>query len=272
MKSPAPGDAEPSEIFGEQPTSGTGRAVAAPTNTSQVRLYKRTRILHALRRCPGLSKIGLARELQISPTTVGSLIEGLVRDGLVVAGGLEPSMGGRPPERLSLDPEGPLALGVDLGETAARFGLLDLTGRLVATETLPFRRHAEDGRVDTAIVSDGITALLAETGLGDRVAGIGVAVPGLVDRAAGAVRYAANLGWENVALSGRLTADLDRPVLLDRNTNAALLAEEWWGTAANDDPAIFVTLGSGIGAAIRVDGAFVRGASGAPGEFGHIQV
>lgn len=272
MKYPAPGDAKPSEILGEQPTSGLGRAVAAPTNASQVRLYKRTRILHALRRSPGLSKIGLARELQISPTTVGSLIEALVRDGLVVAGGLEPSMGGRPPERLSLDPDGPLALGVDLGETAARFGLLDLTGRLVATETLPFRRHAEDGRVETSIVSDGITALLAETGLGDRVAGIGVAVPGLVDREAGAVRYSANLGWEDVPLAGRLAAEFDRPALLDRNTNAALLAEEWWGTAANEDPAIFVTLGSGIGAALRVDGEFVRGASGAPGEFGHIPI
>jgi len=241
-------------------------------STSQVRLYKRTRILHALRRSPGLSKIGLARELEISPTTVGSLIEGLVRDRLVVAGGLEPSMGGRPPERLSLDADGPLALGVDLGETAARFGLLDLTGRLVATETLPFSRRSRDGGVDAQIVSDGITALLAETGLGHRIAGIGIAVPGLVDREAGAVRYAANLGWEDVALGERLTVEFDRPVLLDRNTNAALLAEEWWGTAAHDDPAIFVTLGSGIGAAIRVDGAFVRGASGAPGEFGHIQV
>ncbi|MBA3475840.1 MAG: ROK family transcriptional regulator [Actinobacteria bacterium] len=237
-----------------------------------MRLYKRTRILHALRRSPGLSKIGLARELEISPTTVGSLVEGLVREGLVVAAGLEPSMGGRPPERLSLDPQGPLALGVDLGETAARFGLLDLAGRLVATETLPFTRQRQDGSVDAAIVSDGIAALLAETGLGARIAGIGVAVPGLVDREAGAVRYAANLGWENVALAGQLDLQFDRPVLLDRNTNAALLGEEWWGTAADDDPAIFITLGSGIGAAIRVDGEFIRGASGAPGEFGHIPV
>ncbi|MBA3330933.1 MAG: ROK family transcriptional regulator [Actinobacteria bacterium] len=271
MKSSATGGAETPETFGE-PSAAIGRAAPALTSTSQVRLYKRTRILHALRRNPGLSKIGLARELDISPTTVGSLVEGLVRDGIVVATGLEPSMGGRPPERLSLDPEGPLALGVDLGETAARFGLLDLAGRLVATETLPFRRRPQEGAVDTGIVSDGITALLAETGLSDRIAGIGVAVPGLVDREAGAVRYAANLGWQDVALAGQLALEFDRPVLVDRNTNAALLAEEWWGTAAEEDPAIFVTLGSGIGAAIRVDGEFVRGASGAPGEFGHIPI
>ena len=271
MKSSATGGAGPPETFGE-PSSAIGRAAPALTSTSQVRLYKRTRILHALRRNPGLSKIGLARELDISPTTVGSLVEGLVRDGIVVATGLEPSMGGRPPERLSLDPEGPLALGVDLGETAARFGLLDLAGRLVATETLPFRRRPQEGAVDTGIVSDGITALLAETGLSDRIAGIGVAVPGLVDREAGAVRYAANLGWQDVALAGQLALEFEQPVLVDRNTNAALLAEEWWGTAAEEDPAIFVTLGSGIGAAIRVDGDFVRGASGAPGEFGHIPI
>ncbi len=265
-------NAEMPEALGEPSSSAPPRSVPALASTSQVRLYKRTRILHALRRSPGLSKIGLARELEISPTTVGSLVEGLVREGLVVAAGLEPSMGGRPPERLSLDPQGPLALGVDLGETAARFGLLDLAGRLVATETLPFTRQRQDGSVDAAIVSDGIAALLAETGLGARIAGIGVAVPGLVDREAGAVRYAANLGWENVALAGQLDLQFDRPVLLDRNTNAALLGEEWWGTAADDDPAIFITLGSGIGAAIRVDGEFIRGASGAPGEFGHIPV
>lgn len=272
MKSAATGAPDPLETFDERPGNATGRSVPALASTSQVRLYKRTRILHALRRNPGLAKIGLARELEISPTTVGTLVEGLVRDGLVVATGLEQSMGGRPPERLSLDPDGPLALGVDLGETAAHFGLLDLTGRLVATETLPFRRRPDEGIVDPGIVSDGITALLAETGLGGRVAGIGVAVPGLVDREAGVVRYAANLGWQDVALTGQLGAELDLPVLLDRNTNSALLAEEWWGTSADDDPAIFVTLGSGIGAAIRVDGEFVRGASGAPGEFGHIPI
>jgi N-acetylglucosamine repressor len=271
MKSSATGWAKTPETFGE-PRTPLSRSVPALASTTQVRLFKRTRIMHALRRNPGLSKIGLARELEISATTVGSLVEGLVRDGIVIATGLEPSMGGRPPERLSLDPGGPLALGVDLGETAARFGLLDLAGQLVATETLPFRRRPEDGVVETGIVCDGVTALLAGTGLDDRVAGIGVAVPGLVDRDAGAVRYAANLGWQDVPLAERLALEFDRPVLLDRNTNAALLAEEWWGTAADDGPAIFVTLGSGIGAAIRVDGEFVRGASGAPGEFGHIQI
>jgi glucokinase len=81
-----------------------------------------------------------------------------------------------------------------------------------------------------------------------------------------------NLGWHDLPLRHLLENAVDLPVTVDRNTDAALLGEEWWGSVRAQDPVIFVTVGSGVGAALKVHGGLVYGASDAAGEFGHIPV
>lgn len=225
------------------------------------------RILHALRRRPGLSKADLARTLHLAPATASTLVGELVGKGLVVISGLADSTGGRRPERLTLNPERPLMLGIDLGETDARLGVLDLDGRLRAVERLPFRR--ERGAVALEPVVAAAVELLRRH---PAVEGVGVAAPGPLDSATGVIRRAVNLGWQDFPLRQLLEAHLRLPVSVDRNTNAALLAEEWWGSAPTGDPSIFITLGSGVGAAIKIGGHFLRGAGGMGGEFGHISL
>lgn len=228
---------------------------------------KRLQVLEALRGSPGLSKFQLARRLSISAATAGTVVGELVRDGLIVSDGFGLSTGGRRPERLVLNSRTPLVLAVDLGETAMRLGLFNLHGRRLRAERHPFRRSG-----DTVNVEHIVQSVRGFLGPG-QVAGVGFAIPGLVDREAGFVRYAANLGWHDMDLGALMERELGLPVTLDRGANAALLAEEWWGAALPaTDPVLFVSMGSGIGAAIKINGSFARGASAAAGEVGHIPI
>lgn len=250
--------ATPTRLSGQGGDEGAWRPGRPSTSREQ--------ILHVLRRHPGLPQVGLVRGLKLSQATVSVAVGELLGAGLVVSTGPARSTGGRRPEQLALNPERPLTLGVDLGAGAAQLGLLNLTGELVEVERVAFRRVR--GRVDVDPLIEAAAALAARRA---GVAAVGIAVPGMVDAPAGTVRRAANLGWRDVALQALFESGLRLPVAVDHNTNASLLAEEWWGSLAGD-PIVFITLGSGVGAAIRPDGRFLHGASGVAGEFGHVTV
>lgn len=243
------------------------RAQPAQAADPLTALDNRLRVLHALRREPGISKTRLTGVLGLGSGTVSVLVGELADQGLAVSRGYSPSTGGRPAERLALNPDRPLMLGVDLGETDARFGVLNLQGELVLTDRQPLRR--KHGVVDLQPLLDRIGKLVAGA---PRIAGAGVAVPGRIERTTGRVIRASNLGWRDLPLRGLLEDAVPLPFVVDRNTDAALLGEEWWGSLPAGDPVVFVTVGSGVGAALRVHGRFVYGTSDAAGEFGHIPV
>lgn len=242
---------------------------AIPTTSQQVRRQNRYAILHALRAAQAASKATLARTLRISPATVGSVIEGLRAEDLVVEKGAGPSTGGRRPQLLTLNPVAPLTIGVDLGGTKLTILVLNMRGDVLDRVTHSF--PLDGGTVDAHAIG-ALVRPVVERWRGQGCAGAGLAVPGLLSMDEGVVRYSANLGWRNLPLRAMLAEQLHLPVLIERNTNASLLAEEWWGDVDAAEPALFVTLGSGIGAALQVDGRFLRGASATFGELGHIPI
>jgi predicted NBD/HSP70 family sugar kinase len=227
---------------------------------------KRDRILRAVREAPGISKTELARQLRISPSTASALVADLVEAGLLLVDGIGQSSGGRPPEQLVLNPA-PLMLAINLAETDARLGVVNLQGRLLDSRRGRFQ--VSRGRVQLKPILENAHRLAQAY---PDIIGAGIAVPGLIDRTRGVVRGAGNLGWFDFDLRPEAERSLGLPVEVDRDTNAGLLAEEWWGEGAAADPLLFVMAGSGIGVAIRLHGACVEGASGVAGEFGHIPV
>lgn len=228
-------------------------------------LGSREQILHTLRRQPGLSQSDLVRMLGLGQATISVAIAELIATGMVVVTGRARSTGGRRPERLALNSESPLALALDLGEAEAQFGLVNLSGALLEVQRIPFRRAGRRVEVDPLVAA--ARAWTARKG----VVSVGIAAPGIIDSAEGVVRRASTLSWRDVNLKAIFEAGLGLPAVVERNTNAALLAEEWWSSLTGD-PVVFVTLGSGVGAALRVNGTFVHGASGAAGEFGHVTI
>lgn len=156
-------------------------------------------------------------------------------------------------------------IGVDLGGTKLLAGLVetDLVVRHRAVRPTP-----ADGVVE--LLAE-VVAELAEAAEGE-IAAVGIGMPSLVDCSRGKVAWSNHLELAGTPVPDLISERLGMPVAMDNDANAALLAEHRYGAAQDARHALMLTLGTGIGGAILVDGAIMRGAHGAAGEFGHIVV
>ncbi|MET9266376.1 ROK family protein [Amycolatopsis sp. NPDC004079] len=157
-----------------------------------------------------------------------------------------------------------LILGIDFGGTKVALGLSDRTGTLRAT-----RRLDTDAEAGAEQVVARALAAAVELASGAQPAAIGVVSPGIVlpDR----ILLAPNVpGWEELHLAELVSAAFPGvPVAVGTDAKAAALAEWTWGTLAGADPAVFLSLGTGIAAAVLVGGRLLTGANGAAGEIGY---
>ncbi|WP_310529481.1 ROK family protein [Nocardioides sp.] len=162
----------------------------------------------------------------------------------------------------------PVWVGVDVGGTKVLAGVVDVMGHVGRTA----RRATPGRRVDIAQVEDALEAAVLEAADGFPIAGVGVAAAGFVDAAADRVMFAPHLPWQGQNVRERLSERWGVPVVLDNDANCAAVAEWTYGAARGAHSALVVTMGTGIGGAILMDGRLVRGANGMAGEFGHMQV
>lgn len=162
--------------------------------------------------------------------------------------------------------------GVDVGGTTVKLGLFDINGNVIDKWEIPTRTE-DGGKNILPDIAAGIRAKMAEKKIAkDDVAGVGVGVPGPVD-GNGIVHKAVNLGWEQFNLKEELTGLLDGMRVEGGNdANVAALGEMWKGGGQGHKNLVAVTLGTGVGGGIIINGEIMTGATGAGGEIGHIHV
>lgn len=164
------------------------------------------------------------------------------------------------------------AFGVDIGGTTVKIGLFDRDGCVLDKWEIPTVKD-NDGAAILPDVAESIIAKMKEKGITtDDIAGIGVGAPGAVDDKGTIVGGAVNLGWGVFNIPKALSAYLDVPVKATNDANAAAFGEMWQGGGKGYDNMVAVTLGTGVGGGIIVDGQIVSGAAGAGGEIGHIHI
>ena len=150
-------------------------------------------------------------------------------------------------------------IGVDLGGSAIKLGRFSEAGDLLAELQVPTPQPAVPGAVTTAIVA--AVQQLDPERLADR---IGVGHPGPSDQAGRVARIAINLpGWLDVPLANWLEPLLERPVTLANDANCALIGEHWLGAARGVGDVLLLTLGTGVGGAVLLDGQLFTGHRGA---------
>ena len=163
-------------------------------------------------------------------------------------------------------------VGIDLGGTSIRAGAADGTGRLLSRVSGP-----TDASCGPALVCRDVARLAREAaraaGIGwEDVAAVGVGAPGIVNKRTGTVERAANLGLEDAPLFRELKALLERPLFLENDANAAALGEWAAGAARGCSSAVVITLGTGVGAGVILEGKLYTGFNFAGGELGHMVI
>lgn len=249
--------------------AGPGRAL--PDTQQGMRRRNLARVMHAVSAEGPLSRAAVASRIGLTRAAVSSLVDELIRSGLLQELGPErPGRVGRPGSALAVSGDGPAGIGAEIGVDHLAVCAVDLRGRVRARAV---RNGANRGRPAAPVLAE-LTALV------DRVvteaeaaglwpAGLAVAVPGLVARDARTVVRAPNLDWRDADL-GALLPD-GYPLTVDNEANFGALAELWLGKGTPPD-FLHVSAEIGIGAAVVVDGGLLRGTRGFAGELGHVPV
>ena len=163
-------------------------------------------------------------------------------------------------------------IGIDVGGTGIKIGVVDEQGQLIhqgETPTLVGRPYQE-------IIADmGHCALkvLDEAKLTvDDVHSVGIGIPGIADAKTGNVIFCTNMGWKDVPLRSELQKYINKPVFIDNDATVAGFAESVAGVSKGTSSSVFLTLGTGVGGGIILDGKIVSGFQGGGGEVGHLPV
>ncbi|HEV8484067.1 MAG TPA: ROK family protein [Blastocatellia bacterium] len=162
-------------------------------------------------------------------------------------------------------------IGIDLGGTTLKGALVSGVGEILQGIRIETERESSD-RLFEQIVG-AVRSLREDRISGDRVAGVGLGIPGLVNRKTNRIEVMTNLpALAEVDLIGELERETGLPVALDNDANSAAYGELQAGAARGRREVFFVTLGTGIGSGLIMNGQIYRGAAGFAGEFGHMTI
>jgi glucokinase-like ROK family protein len=240
-----------------------------------LRELNRGRVIDALRERGTASRAEIARATGLSRSTVSSIVADLMEAGLVSEPGEATGVafgahGGRPPVLLSLDKSAGLAVGVDFGHTHLRVAVSDLSHEILAESwrELDVDHSAEEG-LDAA--AELVDKVLREAEVDRKgVLGVGMGVPGPINRATGAVGSSSILpGWVGVDAATEMERRLGLRVHVENDANLGALAEFVWGSGKGHSNVVYIKLSSGVGAGLLFAGRLHQGAGGTAGEIGH---
>ncbi len=238
-----------------------------------IRTANRYEVLRQIIAASPTSRQELAAATGLSLATVATLVGELLDLRMITEVGFEDSAGGRPRGLVAVNTSGGALIGVDIAETYVHVELFDLALNVLARAEEDVRPGESLPEQVVAHVASAVGSVVAQAGVeGSRVLGVGVSVPGQVDRATGTSEYAPNWDWHEVPLLDLLTEHIAYPLYLDNPLRASAVAELWFGAARGRGDAVVVNLGTGVGAGLVLGGALHRGVSNSAGEWGHTTI
>ena len=222
-------------------------------------------VLKRIRTMQPISRVDLARASGLQPSTVSSIIEGLLQEGWIRESGMVKTARGRRPTLLALN-EDMLFLVADVRPTHAIAAVVDLNGRFVERQIVGLSQDPHLSISNIAAVLQQFRTMHS----GKTFQGVGISLPGRVDPENDRLIFAPNLRWPSYGIREKLQELLGLEVQLENAANASLLAELWFGCVDGIRNAMLVTVSEGIGTAILADGHLISGQHGLAGEFGHL--
>ncbi|NWA01552.1 ROK family transcriptional regulator [Pseudomonas gingeri] len=229
-------------------------------------------ILNLIHTGKALTRAAIMEVSGLSRSTVTQRLDTLLANGYIRTASHESSTGGRPSGRFEIDKDFGVMLVADIGAQQMRIALSDMHGQMLLQEH--FQIEINDGPEHILGAVEGcFLDLLGRAGKTlDDVRGIGIGIPSPVEFATGTlVRPPLMIGWDGCCVPDFFRATFDCPIVLDKDVNLMALGEhrQIWPTSTH---LMFLTISTGIGAGLVMDGRLQRGAQGAAGDIGHLFV
>ena len=241
-------------------------------NNQFLKKYNETGILDLIRVHKSVSRAELSQLTGLSPTASGVIVASLAEKGYIHETGTGESTGGRRPVMLELKPDSFYSAGVDLDVRSMHLAIIDITGRLVFEGTNAMLKGEDPVSTAEQILRFVRGAADAKKISPEKLLGLGVSVPGMIDGETRKIMLAPNLGWKDVDLRKQLEDLSGARVYVENEAMASAIYEHWIGSCQGVNNFVCINVKSGVGAGIFTDGRLYRGSGGSAGEVGHIVV
>lgn len=240
-------------------------------NTRTLRGINKSFVLSAINSKDSISRIEIAKATNLSVATVTNLVIELLKEKIIIETGYQESTGGRRSGLLKINSNNLFIIGVELGETEIIILLLNFKFKQIGLKKIPLDESENKPDKIITIVNNSIRSLISSYNVSiEKVLGVGIGVPGLVDSDHGVSIFAPNWGWHDVHIKENIKQSLGIPTFIDNGANVMALGEKWAGAANGINNVIALIIGTGLGAGILVNGEVCRGVSESAGEWGHI--
>jgi glucokinase-like ROK family protein len=231
-------------------------------------------VLDMIRFVPGgISRVELARKTDLTRSAVSTIVDDLVKNGLVRESNSGPAVGGRPPMMLEVNPGRGFVVGVDIGVANLNIVVADFSSRVAHEVSIPFDTKPLP---DTSlpILDQQVRQAVAQAGVKlEEILSIGVAVPGPVMVSQGAMKQQPMMpAWEDYPLQMKLEDLWGCPISLHSDAELGALGEWALGSGRGEQHLAFVKVGTGISSGLLLDGRLYNGSNGYAGGIGHIVV
>ncbi|MBE9509250.1 MAG: ROK family transcriptional regulator [Bacteroidetes bacterium] len=212
----------------------------------------------------------ISKYINLSPPTITRLLNDLIREGLVLNLGIGDSFGGRKPNIYGINPDSRYILGIDIGRNIRRFALLNFHNEFV-TKLVCIPGNLENNPETVNQIYQQSLKIIKEAGIDyNKIIGVGIGLPGLINTRTG--RSYGHLNYNGKSVSQLFEEKFNLPVFTENNSNLMALGEHTFGLAKGKENVLCLTLSSGVGMGLILNGKLYSGKSGFAGEFGHINI
>jgi predicted NBD/HSP70 family sugar kinase len=222
-----------------------------------------------------ISRTEIVSRTRLSKTTVSDITGRLLEAGLLLPVGRSPAStrGGRKRELLQFNPDAAFVIGVDIERTHTDVALTNLDAAILHRLSFSYPAGSSPRHVLTQLSRTVRKLATHASDFTQKAFGIGVGLPGVIDRELGIITVADTLkGWEGCRIKNLLEKECGLPVYVENDVKARMLGEMIFGSGRNVRDAVYLWLGDGIGAGIVIDGRLHRGFTGTAGEIGYNSV
>ncbi|WP_419962516.1 ROK family protein [Psychrobacillus sp. BM2] len=217
-----------------------------------------------------ISRASVASQVGLNKGTVSSLVNDLLEEHLVYESGPGESSGGRRPVMLLFNEKAGYSIGIDLGVNYLLGVLTDLNGNIHTEKQITFKNLSYE-EIEIILFETIEFLLISTPECPHGVIGIGVGVPGIVDKDDN-ILLAPNLNWRNINLKEVLEERYNLPIIIENEANAGAYGEKKFGAGKDFENVIYVSAGIGIGVGLILNGSLYKGSNGFSGELGHMTI
>jgi glucokinase-like ROK family protein len=239
-------------------------------NIGLVKKMNKHIVLNIIRENENISRAEIAKITGLNKATVSALVDELIEEHFVSESGIGVSTGGRRPLMLRFNEEAGSLIGIELGVNYIYAILTNLDATIIWEKTCFFSPIEKQETIIEKIISIIDEAIHHAPNSPYGVMGIGIGVPGIVNKEEGLVVFAPNLHWDHVSLAAVLQKQWpDYPIIIENEAKLAALGEKWFGAGKDFTNLVYVSAGIGIGSGIIIHNQLYRGIDGIAGEVGH---